>query len=235
MAEVMHKLIPVLETVLKQSADRHEQMFSLMQRQREALRQADHRAVTEYSRLENAMVQAIGDLEKRRQELVAQMTRALDPGAAAPMRMRDLAQRLPEPARGRLLVLRGQLRERVDHRVGALARLRRQLAGRVVRDLAGRKRAEMPPDERHGLVGVEVAGDAEHGVVRRVVGVPELLDRFERRGGEWRIAERTAVTEWSRVDDAAGRFTPGEGLQMGQRDRSDASYALFEGLLRPRE
>ena len=46
-------------------------------------------------------------------ELVAQLTRLIDPSAAAPMRMRDLAERLPEPARGRLLVLREQLRERI--------------------------------------------------------------------------------------------------------------------------
>jgi len=113
MPEPVHKYIPVLESVLKQLADRHEQLLALMLRQREALRLADHRSVSEYSRLENVLVQAIGDLEKRRQELVAQMTRAIDPSAPAPMRMRDLAERLPEPARGRLLVLREQLRERI--------------------------------------------------------------------------------------------------------------------------
>lgn len=113
MADVLMRTIPVLETVLRQLADRHEQLLSLMQRQREALRQADHRGVSEYSRLENTLVQAIGDLEKRRLELVAQLTQAIDPGAAAPMRMRDLAERLPEPSRGRLLVLREQLRARI--------------------------------------------------------------------------------------------------------------------------
>ena len=79
----------------------------------EALKLADHRGVSEYSRLENTLVQAIGDLEKRRLELVAQLTQAVDPSARQPMRMLDLAQRLDEPARGRLLVLREQLRERI--------------------------------------------------------------------------------------------------------------------------
>lgn len=113
MADVLTRNIPVLEAVLKQLTERHEQLLSLMRRQREALRQADHRGVSEYSRLENTLVQAIGDLEKRRQELVAELTRAVDPSATSPMRMRDLADRLPEPARGRLLVLREQLRERI--------------------------------------------------------------------------------------------------------------------------
>jgi chromosome segregation ATPase len=113
MADPLDRHIPVLETVLKQLADRHEQLLTLMKRQREALRQADHHGVSEYSRLENALVQAIGDLEKRRQQIVADLTRLVDPSANAPMRMRDLAERLPEPARGRLLVLREQLRERI--------------------------------------------------------------------------------------------------------------------------
>ena len=66
------------------------------------------------SRLENTLVQAIGDLEKRRLELVAELTRAVTPGA---MRSRCVCvtwpSGLPEPSRGRLLVLREQLRERI--------------------------------------------------------------------------------------------------------------------------
>lgn len=113
MADVQTRRIPVLEAVLKQLAERHEQLLALMKRQREALRQADHHGVSEYSRLENTIVQAIGELEKQRLELVAELTRAIHPTAAQPMRMRDLAERLPEPSRGRLLVLREQLRDRI--------------------------------------------------------------------------------------------------------------------------
>lgn len=113
MHDATGKHLPVLETVLKQLADRHEQLLTLMKRQRECLRLADHHGVSECSRLENTLVQAIGDLEKRRLELVAQLTQALDPNAPQPMRMRDLAQQMPEPARGRLLVLREQLRARI--------------------------------------------------------------------------------------------------------------------------
>lgn len=113
MPNTTYKQLPVLETVLKQLADRHEQLLSLMKRQRECLRLADHSGVSECSRLENSLVQAIGDLEKRRLELVAELTRAVDPAATQPMRMRDLAERLNEPSRGRLLVLREQLRGRI--------------------------------------------------------------------------------------------------------------------------
>lgn len=113
MVDAIAKLVPVLETVLKQSTDRHEQLLTLMKRQRECLRLADHHGVSECSRLENTVVQAIGELEKRRLEVVAEMTKAIEPMSLGPMRMRDLAERLPEPARGRLLVLREQLRERI--------------------------------------------------------------------------------------------------------------------------
>lgn len=113
MADMIAKHIPLLEQVLKQLAERHEQLLTLMVKQRELLRLADHGGVSECSRQENVLVQAIGDLEKRRLELVAELTRAVDPSATMPMRMRDLAEKLPEPSRGRLLVLREQLRERI--------------------------------------------------------------------------------------------------------------------------
>ncbi|MEM1354263.1 MAG: flagellar protein FlgN [Planctomycetota bacterium] len=114
MADDLIRLVPQLETVLKQLTERHEQLLSLMQRQREALRSADHRGVSELSRLENALVSAVSDLEKRRLGLVAELTGVVDPAAQQPMRMRDLADRLDEPARGRLLVLREQLRLRIQ-------------------------------------------------------------------------------------------------------------------------
>ncbi|MFI4859129.1 MAG: flagellar protein FlgN [Phycisphaerales bacterium JB063] len=103
-----------LESTLTQSADRHEQLLSLMRRQREAMRQAQADQVADLSRQENAVVQAISALEKRRLELVASLTQTLSPQAAQPMRMRVLAEQLPEPARGRLLVLRQKLRERME-------------------------------------------------------------------------------------------------------------------------
>ena len=56
------------------------------------------------------------------------------------------------------------------------------------------------------------------------------LDRFERREGQWRIAARTAVTEWARVDDPAGRFDVPDSLLMGERGRGDALYALLAEL-----
>ncbi len=106
--------IAQLEAVLQRLTQHHEHLLGLMRRQREALRTADEKAVSDLSRQENAVVQQITEQEKRRLELVASLTSALQPGAERSLKMREVAELLPEPARGRLLVLRAQLRERIE-------------------------------------------------------------------------------------------------------------------------
>ena len=53
------------------------------------------------------------------------------------------------------------------------------------------------------------------------------IDRFERRGGAWKIAKRIAIWDWSSID--RGNETPFTGKYpgnyvFGRRDRQDASY-----------
>lgn len=55
-----------------------------------------------------------------------------------------------------------------------------------------------------------------------VVGV-RYVDLFERRDGEWRIADRAVVFEWSRVDEVHAPSFPPEFLGA-RRDRSDPVY-----------
>lgn len=57
-----------------------------------------------------------------------------------------------------------------------------------------------------------------------------FVDRFERRAGEWRIARRVAVTEWSRVDDEAGRWPVPGSLRHGTRDATDPVWWLVPEL-----
>ena len=54
------------------------------------------------------------------------------------------------------------------------------------------------------------------------------LDRFERRGGEWRIAERWVVLDWQRFDPVgeASALLPSR-TERGFRSRDDRSYSLF--------
>jgi SnoaL-like domain len=48
------------------------------------------------------------------------------------------------------------------------------------------------------------------------------IDRFERRGAEWRIARRLVVTDWNRVDPVGESEVLGK--TVGLRSREDAVY-----------
>jgi hypothetical protein len=56
------------------------------------------------------------------------------------------------------------------------------------------------------------------------------LDRFERRDDEWRIAERTAVGEWSLRIPAEAWWSIPESHLQGQRNPNDAIYSLLASL-----
>ena len=60
------------------------------------------------------------------------------------------------------------------------------------------------------------------------------VDRFEKRNGEWRVANRQVVDDWNRIDEVTATSPDAEmNKQQARRDRSDASYRL-EGFLDPR-
>jgi hypothetical protein len=90
-----------------------------------------------------------------------------------------------------------------------------------------------------GNVAIELDGDAagvESGVVayhageapgggRHLVTVGgRYLDRFERRDGEWKIARRVVVIDWSVVQPVERTF-PSDGYRAGGRWPDDPSYA----------
>lgn len=60
-----------------------------------------------------------------------------------------------------------------------------------------------------------------------------IVDRFERRDGEWRIAHRKMAFDWNRDAPAAetwclGLFKPDDPrMVMGEKGRGDLSYARF--------
>jgi ketosteroid isomerase-like protein len=56
------------------------------------------------------------------------------------------------------------------------------------------------------------------------------IDRFERRGGEWKIADRVVVIDMTRIDEPAAPFgnVPGWDFTFGARDHSDRSYKVVD-------
>jgi hypothetical protein len=58
-----------------------------------------------------------------------------------------------------------------------------------------------------------------------LVSAGRYLDRFERRGGVWRIAHRTCVSDWNNSVNVAGAPRAAHRLS-GRRDRTDLVYSL---------
>jgi hypothetical protein len=64
-----------------------------------------------------------------------------------------------------------------------------------------------------------------------VIGSGRYLDRFERRGDEWRIAERLVMTDWFRqYPDSAdwSKGLMGQRLDLGTRYPDDPSYSRIK-------
>ena len=125
MDERREQLVESLEQSLVRMVLLHEQLLDLLGRKREALRHGQERLVVELGMLENEKLREITQLEKRRAELVGRLTLEVLPGAAEPMRLGELAERMAEPERGRLLVLRQQLLQRMQQVREASGTIRR--------------------------------------------------------------------------------------------------------------
>jgi hypothetical protein len=68
------------------------------------------------------------------------------------------------------------------------------------------------------------------GTSNDIVMCGRYLDRMEKRGEEWRIADRKVVLDWWRIyDDAADwkRGLFGKQFEVGKRGEADPSAALF--------
>ncbi len=67
------------------------------------------------------------------------------------------------------------------------------------------------------------------GPARDTIGAGRYLDRFEKRGGEWRIAHRVVAIDWFREYPDAGDWTKGPfGLGdagRGKKGSEDRSYS----------
>lgn len=123
--------IAQLEQNLHQLLSLHGELLELLKKKRDVLRSSDTQAVIGLCTLEHEKIQKIADLEKQRLQLVAGLTIALNPQAKEPLRMGEMAEQLNEPARGKLLVLRHQLLEKmkaVHHETGIVRRATEALA-----------------------------------------------------------------------------------------------------------
>ena len=70
--------------------------------------------------------------------------------------------------------------------------------------------------------------EAEDGTGKDDVMGIRYVDRFEQRGGDWKIAHRVVVTEWRRVDPVKGAKGRGQVGVWGRRDATDAIHWILE-------
>ncbi|MEN3951999.1 nuclear transport factor 2 family protein [Iodidimonas sp. SYSU 1G8] len=63
------------------------------------------------------------------------------------------------------------------------------------------------------------------GVSHDHLAVGRYIDRYERRGGEWRIKHRTCLSDWSRIEPGADwRTDPARSRLAGKRKPHDLLY-----------
>ncbi|MTB88965.1 nuclear transport factor 2 family protein [Aeromicrobium senzhongii] len=113
----------------------------------------------------------------------------------------------------------------------------------VVDTIVGRGAAARASMHHLGNVLIELLGDTAHvetyfmacqdleidGARFTRMRAGRYLDRFERRDGRWRVAHRTVVDDWSRLDEVVATApSVTDECHRGTRDRTDPSYGLSD-------
>lgn len=78
--------------------------------------------------------------------------------------------------------------------------------------------------EHYTVASHRIAAD-EHGPLRDFITSVRYVDRMECRDGDWRIARRVLILDWTRTDPVADAG-PDPEVPRGLRDRGDLSYTL---------
>lgn len=102
-----------LETTLRDLLNEHDALLALLNRKHQAVRHAKPAVVEECLERENGRVQRIAELEKRRQQCVADLTERADAEASEPLTISRIAEAAEPDQRERLLGLAGVLRQRM--------------------------------------------------------------------------------------------------------------------------
>ena len=132
----MEKKLHELEELLRAEHAAHVRLGELLEAKRAVMRSARAGELNDCCRREHQQVQEIARLEKRRLEVAAELTLLLEPVAARPWTLAELAEKLGEPRQGRLLVLRAQLRGQVEA-VAAQSGVMRRASEALLRHMQG--------------------------------------------------------------------------------------------------
>ena len=128
--------IDLLEQTLRRQLDAHKHLLVCVERNREAVRQADMQQIRSVCEEQNTVAQVLAELEKVRLVLVGRLTERLEPDAQQPVSLSRIAAELDEPAGGRFETLAVQLKQAVEE-VRKASAVVRTAADTLARHMSG--------------------------------------------------------------------------------------------------
>lgn len=129
-------LLERIESILRRQLLAYEHLESLLERKREAIRQARANDMAVLCHEEHPLVQRIAELEKERLTAVGVLTEQANPGAAHPLAMREIALLAEGEQRERLIGLGARVVEVVE-RVQRQSSVLRAAAEQLSRHITG--------------------------------------------------------------------------------------------------
>ena len=135
-ATIVDELVARLEQILQGQQQQYQKLGQLIQRKREAIRQADMNAIADLCQQENTIAQQVTEMEKVRLMLTGELTQALVPTASRPFSLSEVAQAIDEPGRSRLLQVSQSLRATIEE-VRAASGIVRAAADALSRHMGG--------------------------------------------------------------------------------------------------
>ncbi len=106
--------ITLLEENLRSQLESHRTLLRSIERNREAVRQADMQQIRSICEQKNVIAQHLSELEKQRLMILGRLTERLEPDAERPVSLDRIAAALKEPARGRFEALAAELRTAIE-------------------------------------------------------------------------------------------------------------------------
>ena len=132
----LRREIRLLEATLRRQLEAHKQLLVCVERNREAVRQADMQQIRSICEEQNTVAQELAELEKVRLALVGRLTERLEPNAQRPVSLSRIAAELDEPAGGRFKTLADQLKHAVEE-VRKASAVVRAAADTLARHMSG--------------------------------------------------------------------------------------------------
>ncbi len=107
--------VKVMTRILAAQIDGYQRLLASIRQKKQAIRDADIDSITMLCQQENAIAQKLSEAEKQRLALVGRITELLEPNAAKPLALREIAEAVGEPRQKELQDLAEAIREAIGN------------------------------------------------------------------------------------------------------------------------